>query len=72
MLRTVYEARFRLCNHRREVDSYALAESAARRGEVYIGYRHMDAADGRVVVNPPRDEPLHFVSENQIVVIAEN
>lgn len=56
----------------REVDSYTLAESAARRGEVYVGYRHMDALDGRVVVNPPRDEPILFGSEDQIVVIAEN
>lgn len=54
------------------VDSYTLTESAALRGEVYLGYRHVRETQKTVVVNPPKDEKLVFHEGDQIVVIAEN
>ena len=55
-----------------EVDSYTLTESAARKGEIYLGYRHMDQVRSKVIVNPNKDETIVFGPEDQIVVIAEN
>ncbi len=52
------------------VDSYILTESAARKGEIYIGYRHIDGT--KVTVNPCKDRELIFGEHDQIVVIAEN
>ena len=54
------------------VDSYVLAESAARKGEVYIGYRHMGTEHSNVVVNPNKEDKIVFGENDQIVVIAEN
>ena len=56
-----------------EVDSYILTESAARKGEIYLGYRHVGKArDNRVTVNPLKEEKIIFGEQDQIVVIAEN
>lgn len=54
------------------VDSYTLTESAALKGEIYLGYRHMGSEKTNVVVNPRKDEKIVFGEHDQIVVIAEN
>lgn len=54
------------------VDSYTLTESAARKGEIYVGYRHIGEIKSHVVVNPNKDEPITFGKNDQIIVISEN
>ena len=54
------------------VDSYTLTESAARKGEIYVGYRHIGKTKTNVVVNPNKKELITFGEYDQIVVIAEN
>ena len=54
------------------VDGYTLTESAARKGEVYLGYRHSDVENADVIVNPRKEETVVFGEHDQIVVIAEN
>lgn len=54
------------------VDSYILTESAARKGEIYLGYRHNGDKKTDVIVNPCKDETIVFDECDQIVVIAEN
>ncbi|MBQ9929681.1 MAG: hypothetical protein IJO72_02740 [Oscillospiraceae bacterium] len=54
------------------VDAYILTESAARKGEVYVGYRHVGTGKSDVIVNPPKETPVTFGENDQIVVIAEN
>jgi len=55
------------------VDSYTLAESAARKGEVYVGYRQLRGKEkSLVVINPDKTETLVFGEHDQLVVIAEN
>ena len=54
-----------------QVDSYTIAESAARKGEIYVGYRHIGEILENVVVNPNKDELVVFGERDQIVVIAE-
>ena len=54
------------------VDSYILAESAARKGEIYLGYRHNDSVRTDVIVNPYKEETIIFGEKDLVVVIAEN
>ena len=54
------------------VDSYTLTESAARKGEIYVGYRHIGQIKSNVVINPNKDEPITFGKNDQIIVISEN
>ena len=54
------------------VDSYTLTESAARKGEVYVGYRHIGKTKTNVVVNPNKEDLITFGEYDQVVVIAEN
>lgn len=54
------------------VDSYTLTESAARKGETYVGYRHVGDVKSNVIVNPNKEEKIVFHENDQIVVIAEN
>lgn len=55
------------------VDSYTLTESVARKGEVYVGYRHLNGKEKtNVVVNPNKAEKILFGENDQLVVIAEN
>ncbi len=54
------------------VDSYTLTESAARKGEIYVGYRHIGKTKTNVVVNPNKEELITFGENDQIVVISEN
>lgn len=54
------------------VDSYILTESAARKGEVYVGYRHAGKTKTNVVVNPNKEDVIVFAEHDQIVVIAED
>lgn len=54
------------------VDSYTLTESAARKGEVFLGYRLNSNMKSNVVVNPRKDDPIIFGEDDQVVVIAEN
>jgi hypothetical protein len=56
----------------RTVDGFILTESAARQGEIFVGYRHADPPNSPVVVNPRKDSPITFGPDDQIVVIAEN
>ena len=53
------------------VDGYTLTESAARRGEIFIGFRRFDG-DRNAVLNPPKDEVVVFDERDLIAVIAEN
>ena len=52
------------------VNSYVLTESAARKGEVYVGYKL--TKDTNVIVNPNKDDLITFEEGDQLVVIAEN
>lgn len=54
------------------VDSYTLTESAARNGEIYLGYRHIGSENTNVVMNPRKDEEIIFGEHDQIVLIAKN
>ena len=54
------------------VDSYILAESAARKGEIYLGYRHNDSVRTDVIVNPYKEDTIVFGEKDLVVVIAEN
>ena len=54
------------------VDLYTLTESAARKGEIFIGYRQLDGKRTDVVVNPTKDKTVTFGKDDKIVVIAEN
>ena len=54
------------------VDSYILAESAARKGEIYLGYRHNDSVRTEVIVNPYKGDTIVFGEKDLVVVIAEN
>ena len=54
------------------VNGYTLAESAARKGEIFVGYRHMDSAKSDVIVNPNKADMIVFGQQDQLVVIAEN
>ena len=54
------------------VDSYILTESAARKGEIYLGYKKNNCTKNDVIVNPDKNAPLIFEENDQIVVIAEN
>lgn len=57
-------------------DFYTLCESAARKGEIAIGYRinefshNVNKAYG-VVVNPKKSEVLTFTEKDKLIVIAE-
>ena len=54
------------------VDSYILTESAARKGEVFLGYRKNSNKKSEVVVNPDKNKTIVFDDCDQIVVIADN
>lgn len=53
------------------VDGYTITESAARKGEIYVGYRRADG-DRDTVLNPPKDNAVTFEKGDMIVVISEN
>ena len=55
-----------------EVDSYTLTESAARKGEVFVGYRQVGKDAPTVVINPNKKENIIFGENDQIVVVSEN
>jgi len=54
------------------VDGYTLTESAARKGEIYVGYRHVGKGKSNVVVNPLKSETIMFEENDQLIVISEN
>ena len=54
-----------------DVNGFVLAESAARKGEVYVGYRKLTPTPQPVQVNTDKNEPLVFSENDLIVVIAE-
>lgn len=54
------------------VDSYTLTESAARKGEVYVGYRLVDKDSNSVTVNPIKSDSIIFSEKDRIIVISEN
>ena len=54
------------------VDLYTLSESAARKGEIFLGYRHAGDENMNVIVNPRKDEIVIFGEHDQIFVIAED
>ena len=59
------------------VNFYTVLESAARRGEVAIGYRIIKeskniAKNYGVVVNPPKSDFFDFSEEDKIIVLAED
>ena len=53
-------------------DLYTLSESAARKGEIFLGYRHAGDENMNVIVNPRKDEIVIFGEHDQIFVIAED
>ena len=60
-----------------QVNFYTVLESAARKGEVAIGYRIVkyarESARGYgVVVNPPKSELIPFSEEDMVIVLAED
>ena len=55
------------------VDIYTVAESAARKGEVFMGYRINNAiAKTGVIINPMKNQSIVFDESDQIVVVSEN
>ena len=52
------------------VDGYDITESAARKGEVYVGYRRAD--DRATVINPNKEDGVVFGERDMLVVVAEN
>ncbi len=54
------------------VDYYTLGASAARYGEIAIGYKKVDNEDGsfETVVNPRSKEAMTFDENDDIIVIA--
>ena len=54
------------------VDSYTLTESAARKGEIYLGYRQVSRSRSNVIINPRKDETVIFGKDDLVVVVAEN
>ncbi len=53
------------------VDSYILTESAARKGEIFLGYRKNSPVIMDVVVNPEKGDSVIFEKGDQVVVIAQ-
>ena len=54
-----------------EVDGYVLTESAARKGEIYVGYRRADS-HRRTHINPPKGDAVTFTDGDMIILISEN
>lgn len=54
------------------VSGYTLIESAAQKGEIYVGYRKMAPVPCDVVVNPLKNELVTFSEEDLVIVIAES
>jgi hypothetical protein len=59
------------------VTFYTVAEAAARRSEVALGYRIVAHAEDAareygVVINPRKGEAITFAARDKIVVLAEN
>ena len=54
-----------------EVDFYTLTESAARKGEVFVGYRQLSAGNPNVISNPNKADRVVFGQADQVVVIAQ-
>ena len=55
-----------------KVNAYTLTESAARRGEIFVGYRHTGKDGMSVVVNPKKDEFITLEAKDMVIVIAED
>ena len=51
------------------VDSYTLTESAARKGEIFVGYRLTGSTN--VVINPNKEDLITFGPEDQLILIAK-
>jgi voltage-gated potassium channel Kch len=61
----------------RPVNFYTILEAAARRGEVAIGYRLVEASNDAsrqygVRVNPPKSESVTLGERDRVIVLAEN
>ena len=55
------------------VDFYTLGASAARYGEVAIGYKKFEADDSfRIEVNPQSQEAARFSEKDDLIVVARN
>ena len=54
------------------VDGYTLTETAARKGEIYVGYRHVGEGNTNVVANPLKSDTVMFDDQHQLIGIAEN
>lgn len=55
-----------------EVDFYTLTESAARKGEVFVGYRQLSVGNPNVISNPNKADRVVFGQADQVVVIAQD
>src|SRR3954447_25357050 len=49
-----------------------LVESASRRNEVAIGYRHVSSGNGTVVVNPSKSSQIQLAESDRVVVLAQD
>ena len=55
------------------VDLYTLSESAARKGEIFFGYRlYNGKTKSPAVINPRKDTVLTFGAQDRIIVVAED
>ena len=54
------------------VDFYTLVASAARYGEIAVGYQQVNAGNYRTVCNPEKSERIMFTEGDALIVIAEN
>lgn len=54
-----------------EVDFYTLTESAARKGEIFVGYKTDENGSLKVVTNPNKNEKVVFSENDLVIVIAE-
>lgn len=54
------------------INGYTLTESAACKGEIYIGYRHTNDIPANVIINPDKNESVVFDPDDLLIVISEN
>ena len=56
------------------VDFYTVTESAARKGEVAVGYKKVDLSTGKsqIVTNPKKSERVTFTKHDSLILLAED
>lgn len=54
------------------VDFYTVTESAARKGEIAVGYKKILDGQFSIVTNPLKTDEVIFNEEDNLIVIAED